>query len=102
MARRSRPLPLFADKGWPRDTGEQTHLFFGVNYRMTKLQAAVNRAVTVRQRCNPDRSRVALGRYADAGPSPESAELIFWRNASALFGLSVEGSGYTHSREVSA
>ena len=37
-------MKLFADKGWPRDTGERTHLFFGLNYRMTELQAAVARA----------------------------------------------------------
>lgn len=41
LARRMR---LFADKGWPRDTGERTHLFYGLNYRMTELQAAVARA----------------------------------------------------------
>lgn len=34
---------LFADKAWPRDTGERTHLFLGLNYRMTELQAAVAR-----------------------------------------------------------
>lgn len=31
------------DKGWPRDTGERTHLFLGLNYRMTDLVAAVAR-----------------------------------------------------------
>src|SRR5690606_38474407 len=41
LARRMR---LFADKGWPRDTDERTHLFLSVNYRMTELQAAVARA----------------------------------------------------------
>jgi perosamine synthetase len=40
LARRAR---LFADKAWPRDTNERTHLFFGLNYRMTELQAAVAR-----------------------------------------------------------
>ena len=40
----ARRMKLFADKGWPRDTGERTHLFFGLNYRMTELQAAVARA----------------------------------------------------------
>ncbi|SCL26658.1 dTDP-4-amino-4,6-dideoxygalactose transaminase [Micromonospora rhizosphaerae] len=37
-------MRLFADKGWPRATGERTHLSFGMNYRMTELQAAVARA----------------------------------------------------------
>ncbi|MET8181065.1 DegT/DnrJ/EryC1/StrS family aminotransferase [Streptomyces sp. NPDC005336] len=36
-------MRLFADKGWPRHTGERTHLSFGMNYRMTELQAAVAR-----------------------------------------------------------
>lgn len=40
----ARRMRLFADKGWPRDTGERTHLFYGLNYRMTELQAAVARA----------------------------------------------------------
>jgi len=37
-------MRLFADKGWPRHTGERTHLALGMNYRMTELQAAVARA----------------------------------------------------------
>lgn len=37
-------MRLFADKGWPRSTGERTHLSFGMNYRMTELTAAVARA----------------------------------------------------------
>ncbi|WP_020576433.1 DegT/DnrJ/EryC1/StrS family aminotransferase [Actinopolymorpha alba] len=41
LARRMR---LFADKGWPRDTDERTHLFLSTNYRLTELQAAVARA----------------------------------------------------------
>jgi dTDP-4-amino-4,6-dideoxygalactose transaminase len=38
LARRMR---LFGDKGWPRDGDLRTHLFLGLNYRMTELQAAV-------------------------------------------------------------
>src|SRR5262249_30596393 len=34
---------LFVDKGWDRKAG-RTHLFLGMNYRMTELQAAVARA----------------------------------------------------------
>lgn len=40
----ARHMRLFSDKGWPRDTGERTHLFHGFNYRMTELQGAVARA----------------------------------------------------------
>ncbi|MBS2548004.1 DegT/DnrJ/EryC1/StrS family aminotransferase [Catenulispora sp. NL8] len=45
LARRMR---LFADKGWPRDTGERTHLFLGLNYRMTELVGAVARVQLTR------------------------------------------------------
>jgi perosamine synthetase len=37
-------MRLFADKGWPRETGERTHVSLGMNYRMTELQGAVARA----------------------------------------------------------
>ncbi|MGW1682028.1 DegT/DnrJ/EryC1/StrS family aminotransferase [Saccharopolyspora sp. NPDC002376] len=40
LARRSR---LFGDKAWPRADDRRTHLFLGLNYRMTELQAAVAR-----------------------------------------------------------
>lgn len=45
LARRMR---LFADKGWPRDSGERTHLFLGFNYRMPELTAAVARVQLTR------------------------------------------------------
>jgi dTDP-4-amino-4,6-dideoxygalactose transaminase/predicted dehydrogenase len=32
---------LFVDKGWDRKQGVRAHLFLGMNYRMTELQAAV-------------------------------------------------------------
>jgi perosamine synthetase len=38
LARRMR---LFSDKGWPREGELRTHLFYGLNYRMTELQGAV-------------------------------------------------------------
>lgn len=41
LARRMR---LFADKGWPRESGERTHVFYGLNYRMNELVGAVARA----------------------------------------------------------
>lgn len=45
LARRAR---LFTDKAWPRDTDERTHLFLGLNYRMSELQAAVARVQLTR------------------------------------------------------
>lgn len=41
LARRMR---LFADKGWPRDSGVRRHESLGLNYRMTELAGAVARA----------------------------------------------------------
>jgi len=35
---------MFVDKGWDRQHGLRTHLFLGMNYRMTELQGAVARA----------------------------------------------------------
>ncbi|MFG1911855.1 DegT/DnrJ/EryC1/StrS family aminotransferase [Kribbella sp. NPDC048928] len=40
LARRMR---LFADKGWPRDTGQRDHLMLGLNYRMSEVAAAIGR-----------------------------------------------------------
>jgi len=34
-------MRLFSDKGWPREGELRTHLFYGLNYRMTELQGAV-------------------------------------------------------------
>lgn len=45
LGRRAR---LFADKAWPRDTDERTHLFLGLNYRMTEIQAAIARVQLTR------------------------------------------------------
>ena len=57
LLRRAR---LFADKAWPRDTDQRTHLFLGLNYRMTELQAAVARAQL------PKLADVVAGRRAAA------------------------------------
>ena len=68
LARRAR---LFADKAWPRDTAERTHLFLGLNYRMTELQAAVARVqLTKLADVVADRRRLAepLGVALDSLP----------------------------------
>jgi perosamine synthetase len=59
-------MRLFADKGWPRDTGERTHVSYGMNYRMTELQAAVARAQLVKLPDVVRRRRRAARRLADA------------------------------------
>lgn len=62
LARRMR---LFADKGWPRETGERTHLIFGVNYRMTELVGAVARAQLVKLRSVVEARRAVARRLVD-------------------------------------
>lgn len=62
LARRMR---LFADKGWDRAAG-RSHAAFGLNYRMTELQAAVARAQLAKlPRVVADRRRTAV-RLAEA------------------------------------
>lgn len=56
----ARRAALFTDKGWPRDTGERTHLFLGMNYRMNELTAGVARAQLPKvQGVVDDRRRIA-------------------------------------------
>lgn len=40
----ARRAALFVDKGWDRTQGLRSHLFLGLNYRMTELQGAIARA----------------------------------------------------------
>lgn len=62
FARRAR---LFADKAWPRDTLARTHLFLGLNYRMTELQSAVARVQLGRLYDVVARRRAAAQRLTD-------------------------------------
>lgn len=67
----ARRAALFTDKGWPRDIGERTHLFLGLNYRMNELTAAVARVQLTRvESVVADRRRIAQawnGALAGAG-----------------------------------
>ncbi|MGC0250408.1 DegT/DnrJ/EryC1/StrS family aminotransferase [Pseudactinotalea sp. Z1748] len=71
LARRAR---LFADKAWPRDTDERSHLFLGLNYRMTEMQAAVARA--------------QLPRLAGVVEDRQRAAALLTRTVAGLDGLS--------------
>ena len=62
----ARTMRLFADKGWPRDTGQRTHLSLGFNYRMTELQAAVARAQLTKLPDVVAARRRTAQRFADA------------------------------------
>jgi len=70
LARRAR---LFVDKAWPRDTGERTHLFLGLNYRMTGIQSAV--------------ARVQLGRLADVVSARRATASVLTTALDELAGL---------------
>lgn len=74
LARRAR---LFTDKAWPRDTGERTHLFLGLNYRMTEMQAAIARVqltrleeVVTARRATAHRLTAALEDLPGLTPAP--------------------------------
>lgn len=64
--RLAQAMRLFADKGWPRHTGERTHVSFGMNYRMTELQGAVARAQLAKLDDVVRRRRRAALRLAEA------------------------------------
>ena len=71
---------LFADKGWSRDIGRE-HLFLGMNYRMTELQAAVARAqlrrlpeLVARRRASAEAFTRRLREIEGIVPPPEVKE----------------------------
>ncbi len=83
LARRMR---LFADKGWPRDTDERTHLFLSTNYRMTELQAAVARAQLLKlagvvgdRRAGAQRLSEALRPLAGLCTPPDEGGMSYWQ-----------------------
>lgn len=80
----ARRAALFSDKGWPRDSGERTHLFLGLNYRMNELTAAVARvqlgrleAVVADRRSVAARWNAALDAPGVTVPGPV-AEHGYW------------------------
>lgn len=82
LARRMR---LFADKGWPRDSGERTYLFLGLNYRMTELTGGVARAqlvklpgVVERRRSAALRASRALEGLAGVTTPPDEGNHTYW------------------------
>jgi dTDP-4-amino-4,6-dideoxygalactose transaminase len=117
--RLARRMRLFADKGWPRDTGERTNLFLAANYRMTELQAAVGRAqltklpdVVARRRRTAEALTTQIDSVAGLNP-PVVAGSVHWQypividpraaggsNATWVEALAAEGipasAGYLH------
>ena len=97
---------LFADKGWPREGGERTHMFLGLNYRMTELQGAVALAQVSRLRDIVAR-RQALAAGLDAALTglpgvtlpqlPEGARSAYW-----MYPFNVEGGAARFAAAVRA
>lgn len=79
----ARRMRLFADKGWPRDTGERTHLFFGLNYRMNEMVGAV--------------ARVQLTRLAEVVAARRSVAARIIAEVGGLSGLSMPWDLEQHS-----
>lgn len=77
-------MRLFADKGWPRETGHRAHVSYGLNYRMTELQGAVARVQLTKVDAVVQRRRAAAQRLIDAvGPLnaatlPDASNHSFW------------------------
>lgn len=105
LGRRAR---LFADKGWPRDTRERTHLFLGLNYRMTELQAAVARTqMTKLDEVVADRRRTAsrlAGAVAevDGITSPATDGSSFWMLPLFIDPLSAGANGPRYAQLLNA
>lgn len=83
LARRMR---LFADKGWPRDTGERGYLSFAVNYRMTELVAAVARAqldklpdIVHRRRVHARRLASRIDGLSGVAVPPDEGDHVYWQ-----------------------
>jgi perosamine synthetase len=81
----ARAMRLFADKGWPRDTGERAYLSFALNYRMTELVAAVAReqvrklpGVIERRRANAARLTSRLAPIASLTLPPDDGDHVYW------------------------
>lgn len=80
-------MRLFSDKGWPREGNLRTHLFLGLNYRMTELQGAVALAqlgkldgvIADRQRAGHLLTELLAGVPGISIPSlPENSASVFW------------------------
>ena len=84
LARRMR---LFSDKGWPREGNIRTHLFFGLNYRMTELHGAValtqlgklDGVIADRQRAGTTLTKLLAEVPGLSIPAlPEDSASVFW------------------------
>ena len=105
LARRAR---LFADKAWPRDTGERTHLFLGLNYRMTELQSAVARIqltrladVVQRRQERAAELTSALSELAGLEPGPSRGH-SYWQFPVFVDEHTAGGDGFRYAEALQA
>jgi dTDP-4-amino-4,6-dideoxygalactose transaminase len=80
-------MRLFSDKGWPREGNIRTHLFYGLNYRMTELQGAVALAqlgkldgvIADRQRAGTQLTELLADTPGISIPAlPQNSASVFW------------------------
>src|SRR5665647_476269 len=81
----ARSMRLFADKGWPRDSGERAYLSFALNYRMTELTAAVGReqlrklpGIVERRRAGAARLIKCLDGTPGLTLPPDAGDHVYW------------------------
>ena len=94
----ARSMRLFADKAWPRDTGERTYLSFALNYRMPELSGAVARVqltklngIVERRRRSADRLRAALAQLRGVTTPAPGGIHAYWYYPLVIDGLDHEG-----------
>lgn len=88
----------FADKGWPRETGERAYLHFALNYRMTELVAAVAReqlrklpGVVERRRAHAAITSARLAALPGLSLPPDDGDHVYWHYPLVLDGLDAAG-----------
>lgn len=101
-------MRLFADKGWPRETGTRTNLFLGANYRMPELSAAVARAqltklnnVVARRRESAERLSAQVRRLRGISP-PTVPGSVYWQYPMVLEPALTGGTNETWVKALAA
>ncbi|MDP3951400.1 DegT/DnrJ/EryC1/StrS aminotransferase family protein [Microbacterium sp.] len=91
-------MRLFADKGWPRESGERAYLSFALNYRMTELTAAVAREQLCKLPGVIERRRASAARLAEllaATPGlhlpVDDGDHVYWYFPLLIDGLGAAG-----------
>ncbi|WP_082155468.1 DegT/DnrJ/EryC1/StrS family aminotransferase [Jiangella alkaliphila] len=78
-------LRRFADKGWPRETGERAYLSYALNYRMTELVGAVAReqlrklpGVVSRRRASAAEFAARVAGLPGLVLPPDDGDHVYW------------------------